>query len=315
MKIMTELTNLSFRNDSNLAKNMPIAKPRTRQEPLTILSNEELEAIIKQHEDWVETEGKIGEQANLNKINLACTNLSNRNLEGIKLSGSNLYKANLEGTNLKKATLRGSIFVQANLKNAKLNSAILEGAVFRKADCCGTAFQGAALDNSSFDEAYLKEADFSNVKIRKKSLEELLKGALFGDAVKEENDINSFIKEKFSNRENTMKEKIQEIIEIDNSNLIVTKTIILAVGGITIINFEQQISKVIVGNKNVIEVEKATGNRKRIYIIGKEVCQSCNVLIEVKGELINLFFRIIKGAYLGRFNSEVIIKKTNKISQ
>ena len=133
--------------------------------------------------------------------------------------------------------------------------------------------------------------------------------------VEEENDINSFIKEKFSNRENTMKEKIQEIIEIDNSNLIVTKPIMLAVGGITIINCDQQISKVIVGNKDVIEVEKATGNRKRIYIIGKEVCQSCNVLVEVKGEVINLFFRIIKGAYLGRFNSEVIIKKTNKISQ
>ena len=85
------------------------------------MDNYELQKILKKHKLWIQTEGEIGEcadlqYANLQGINLWHANLQGANLQGAYLQGAYLRDANLQGANLQDADLQG-----ANLQDADLN--------------------------------------------------------------------------------------------------------------------------------------------------------------------------------------------------
>jgi uncharacterized protein YjbI with pentapeptide repeats len=84
--------------------------------------------IIKDHVNWLETEGKEGRRANLGDaflkdVNLSEVNLARAYMVGVNLEGADLSKANLSGANLVGAKLS-----EANLEGAYIFNAKLEGA-------------------------------------------------------------------------------------------------------------------------------------------------------------------------------------------
>ncbi len=88
------------------------------------VSDEELKQILADHQRWVETDGKEGEQSDLSRTDL----------QGAALVGANLVSASLQGANLGGAKLQKAILFRANLQGADLPRADLQGADLRGAD-------------------------------------------------------------------------------------------------------------------------------------------------------------------------------------
>jgi hypothetical protein len=82
-------------------------------EEYTALSSETLEDILVGHQEWLDSEGKLGTRANLRGVNL----------KWIDLHGKNLRLAFLEGANLQFAHLKGTNFLESRLENADLSEA------------------------------------------------------------------------------------------------------------------------------------------------------------------------------------------------
>ena len=86
------------------------------------ISPDELKEILEQHRKWVETEGKEGKQADLNKANL----------QGAGLSWAHLQQANLRGAHLEQAILIGAQLQKADLWFAQLQGGDIQGANLRE---------------------------------------------------------------------------------------------------------------------------------------------------------------------------------------
>ena len=99
----------------------------------------DLKAILESHKQWLDSDGKTGERANL----------SVANLYGVYLRGAYLREADLRGAYLRGAYLREADLCDADLRGANLSAAILRGANLREADLCDADLRGA----------YLREAD------------------------------------------------------------------------------------------------------------------------------------------------------------
>jgi uncharacterized protein YjbI with pentapeptide repeats len=84
-----------------------------KEEKYTTLSSETLEEILSSHQKWLESEGKVGERANLSGVNLKYADLSGRNLRLAAVVGANLQFAQLKGANL----------IDSSLENADLSEA------------------------------------------------------------------------------------------------------------------------------------------------------------------------------------------------
>jgi uncharacterized protein YjbI with pentapeptide repeats len=57
------------------------------------ISKEELKKILEEHEKWVESNGKEGKKANLNRADLQGVNLPKANLQDANLGEANLKKS------------------------------------------------------------------------------------------------------------------------------------------------------------------------------------------------------------------------------
>ena len=75
----------------------------------------DLKAILKSHKDWLESEGRSGELADLRNADLWCANLKGADLKGVDLQGADLQDANLQGADLTDANLKG-----VDLRGAKI---------------------------------------------------------------------------------------------------------------------------------------------------------------------------------------------------
>ena len=116
------------------------------------ITREELDTILKNHEQWLITPGTKGKRANLTYTDLSYTDLSGVNLSGAILvctdsSGANLAKANLSFTSLPCANLSG-----ANLSGATLAYADLRGADLSYADLLGADLKDANLENANLTD-------------------------------------------------------------------------------------------------------------------------------------------------------------------
>ena len=112
----------------------------------------ELEEILRLHEEWRESDGKGGRQADLTGANLIGADLIGADLIGADLTGANLTGANLTGANLTGAILTGSA----------LKEAILTGSALDDADLRRAILSGSALDYADLTGANLTEADLTN---------------------------------------------------------------------------------------------------------------------------------------------------------
>ncbi|MCH9052413.1 MAG: pentapeptide repeat-containing protein [Proteobacteria bacterium] len=107
------------------------------------VSEEELKEIFAAHRKWVESEGKEGEQADLQEVNL--------------------YRAKLKGALLREADLRGCYLVMAELQEAILIGANLQGAKLREANLQNAHLQGAFLQEAELLRADLRHARMAGV--------------------------------------------------------------------------------------------------------------------------------------------------------
>lgn len=141
--------------------------------PALITSEDELQAVVNAHHQWIRqtlepTEPMGAGRANLKgndlrAFNLDGVDLRSANLEGVNLSGVSLIGANLSGANLSSANLEGAILHRARLRRARLNQTNLTRAKafqtdFRQIQCEGTIWVEADLRDLVFDETLPKKA-------------------------------------------------------------------------------------------------------------------------------------------------------------
>ncbi len=116
------------------------------------ISPDELKEILEQHRKWVETEGKEGKQADLNKANLQGAGLSWAHLQQANLREAHLEQTILIGAHLEEADLTGAHLEQAELRGAHLQQAILIGAQLQKADLWFAQLQGGDIQGANLRE-------------------------------------------------------------------------------------------------------------------------------------------------------------------
>jgi uncharacterized protein YjbI with pentapeptide repeats len=144
------------------------------------ISKKELKQILEEHAKWLESNGKEGEKANLEKINLENFNLIKVNLQKADLSGANLVNANLQNAKLYDANMQKAFLFDANLHKAKLSranlqmtfisranmqEAILAGSNLKNAHLEDTNLQKALLESANLQEAYLISANLQNANL------------------------------------------------------------------------------------------------------------------------------------------------------
>ena len=93
------------------------------------LAPDELQRILDEHREWVASDGKEGERADLH-----WSDLEGAHLDGANLQGAVLIGANLQGAFLLRANLQGAYLDGANLQGARLSFANLQGADLRGAN-------------------------------------------------------------------------------------------------------------------------------------------------------------------------------------
>ncbi len=132
------------------------AQPSAPEQPqYQEVSEEELKRIFTDHQEWLETKGDDGIQANLSLADLQGADLISAKLQGANLSLANLQEADLAGAKLQGANLR-----VANLQKADLSGANLQGA-----DLSGANLQGANLNKAYLKKANLGDANLSGANL------------------------------------------------------------------------------------------------------------------------------------------------------
>src|SRR6202521_3569452 len=108
----------------------------TRISPVALRTFEE---VLELHKEWLDSQGKAGEQADL----------SGAQLEDADLTDAKLRRANLNKASLKRADLLLVDLREASLLRANLENAILLGAQFAEANLQGAYLKGVVgLDDS-----------------------------------------------------------------------------------------------------------------------------------------------------------------------
>lgn len=138
----------------------------------------DLDNILREHEQWLDSRGTRGKRANLSgwtlsnvslsdrdlsHANLSNTRLSNVSMRGINLSFAHATASHWSGIDMSFAKLTGFIFRDSVLTSATANRAsfyhaTLVGLVARDVDWTGSSFKmadltGATLVNSSLEHA------------------------------------------------------------------------------------------------------------------------------------------------------------------
>ena len=132
------------------------------------LTNQELDAILEAHVEWVVSDHRNGQQADLSAcrlqdVELAGRNLSYVSLQGADLSGKDLSRTVLDRANLTGANLTGAKHTGAKCRSTKLQAANLDRieatqADFFGANLSGMQARGADFEKSNFSYAILSDA-------------------------------------------------------------------------------------------------------------------------------------------------------------
>ncbi len=123
----------------------------------------DLEEILREHRQWLESEKKAGTPANLDGADL----------DGADLRGANLRGANLRGANLSFAILHGANLTGATLTDANVRFAILVAANLTGADLIDANLSSAMLVGANLTDAWVLYANFDGAIFEPRSLPEL----------------------------------------------------------------------------------------------------------------------------------------------
>jgi uncharacterized protein YjbI with pentapeptide repeats len=138
------------------------------------LSDQRLQKVLWQHRQWLETEGREGERANLRGADLYQVDLREANLSGANLSQADLREANLWAANFSEANLSGADLGAEyrvdrdsdGLATVSLKERVnLSGADLRGADLHGVDLREANLSRANFSRANLSGASFSSLSV------------------------------------------------------------------------------------------------------------------------------------------------------
>lgn len=147
------------------------------------ISEEDLELVLDEHLEWINSGGQRGKRANLERVNLVGADLHGVNLAEANLCQANLSKANLQGAGLSKANLQGAMLGGANLQKASLWNSDLQGARISLAN-----LQGANLSQANLNRANLRESNLRGANMTRASLKDVrlslsdLQGAILSRA-------------------------------------------------------------------------------------------------------------------------------------
>ena len=165
------------------------------------IDQETLFIILKEHQLWLESNGRNGKKADLSNKNLIGADLEGANLRGANLRGANLIGANLIGANLREANLieayligayliganlREASLIEASLIEANLREANLRGANLKGANLKGAYLRGANLRGANLEGAYLERANLIGADLEGTNLNTQFLGSadLFTDDLK-----------------------------------------------------------------------------------------------------------------------------------
>ena len=155
------------------------------------IDQETLFIILKEHQLWLESNGRNGKKADLSNKNLIGADLEGANLRGANLRGANLIGANLREANLIEAYLIGAYLIGANLREASLIEASLIEANLREANLRGANLKGAYLRGANLrganlEGAYLERANLIGADLEGTNLNTQFLGSadLFTDDLK-----------------------------------------------------------------------------------------------------------------------------------
>ncbi len=194
------------------------------------ISEDELQEILKKHEEWRGSFGGIGEKADLRGADLRGADLRGAKLSYSDLSGADLTEANLNRADLSYANLAGAdlsyagltganffgaSFFEADLTGAKLSSSDLSGA-----QLLSTKLIGANLVLTKFNETLIERVDFTGAKLNLLSLQ----GVKFGSIKSWENASFKQVtvdQEVYNTIPYNLKEKYKDTLVV--SNVIVDK--------------------------------------------------------------------------------------------
>lgn len=141
------------------------SKEERKSPKLREVSKEELEHILEEHTNWLESDGKEGQRADLANANLQGAALFEANLAKAVLSGANLRRSELSKANLQEANLSSAQLQGASLFKAELQKTSLVGANLSKARLVAANLQGASLTNANLFEANLREAKLQRARL------------------------------------------------------------------------------------------------------------------------------------------------------
>lgn len=125
-----------------------------------------LQTILTEHKKWLDSDGKVGIQADLQEANL-----SKANLEGVDLRKANLKRADLSYSNLLMSDLKEASLIQANIRGGNLGNTILDGAILDGAILAGADLGGSILKNASLKKVNLRGANVERVNLSGANLE------------------------------------------------------------------------------------------------------------------------------------------------
>lgn len=151
------------------------------QEDNTALSADDLELILRLHTDWLASDGKSGQQADLHykmvekasmrgmtlpRVVFAWAKLPDAILTDADFTDANFAAADLQGADLQRAVLN-----RADVRGGNLNGANMNGVTAAAADMRGVSLQGARAVGADLHDADLRGATLTDIDIRRTALE------------------------------------------------------------------------------------------------------------------------------------------------
>lgn len=125
------------------------------------LTNQELDAILEAHVEWVVSDHRNGQQADLSACRLQDVELAGRNLSYVSLQGADLSGKDLSRTVLDRADLTGANLTGAKLTGAKCRSTKLQDANLDRIEATQADFFGANLSGMQARGADFEKCNFS----------------------------------------------------------------------------------------------------------------------------------------------------------
>ncbi len=152
--------------------------PTDENSELRIVSPEEIRDVLLAHREWLESDKKNGQRADLSRTDLRGVDFSGADLREAEFSSADLTGANLQNAALGKAifreaTLRDANLQEAHLGNANLEDAKLNGANLAKAQLAGANLQRGNLTAANLQGAKLLEAKLWEAGLHDANLEEV----------------------------------------------------------------------------------------------------------------------------------------------